>query len=88
MDIIFITGACGVTSRSVARGLRRDLDRNIYLVGARIFENKYAQYEGIYDQTIILPKSNDAIYGEVVRSVLQKGDFQCALVIPEPEVLV
>ena len=77
-----------MTSRSVARGLRCDLDRNIYLVGARIFENKYAQYEGIYDQTIILPKSNDAIYGNVVRSVLKKGDFQCALVIPESEVLV
>ncbi len=85
---ILITGACGVTSRSVARGLRRDYEKKIWLCGAGIFKNEYARHEGIYDLTVKLPFCNDKNYPNEMKALLRSYDFDCALVIPEREVLL
>jgi predicted ATP-grasp superfamily ATP-dependent carboligase len=85
---ILITGACGVTSRSVTRGLRRDSKVKLTIVGCGIFENKYALYEGIYDKTIVVPKCTSPDYHTVLKKLLKTEKFDAALVIPESEVAI
>ena len=85
---ILVTGACGVTSRSVTRGLRRDCSAKLEIIGAGIFENQYALYEGIYDKTAILPTYKSPEYSDRLNDLLEKENFDAALIIPEPEVAV
>lgn len=87
MKKILITGACGVTSRSVTRALRRDYDSKLWICGAGIFENEYARHEGIYDITVKLPRVDNCNYVSEVNNLLKAYKFDCVLVIPEPEVL-
>lgn len=88
MKKILVTGACGVTSRSVTRGLRRDLNETLWICGAGLFENQYAVYENIYDETVIMPHCENENYPDFVDYIIKKHQFDCALIIPEPEVLV
>lgn len=85
---ILVTGACGVTSRSVTRGLRRDCSTPLEIVGAGIFENQYALYEGIYDKTAVLPTCTSSHYSDRLKQLLATEKFDAALVIPEREVEV
>jgi predicted ATP-grasp superfamily ATP-dependent carboligase len=87
MKKILITGACGVTSRSVARALRRDWGDELWICGAGIFENEYARHEGVYDITVKVPRVDDSRYSGDVKKLLDKYKFDCVLVVPEPEVL-
>lgn len=85
---ILVTGACGVTSRSVTRGLRRDCNLSLEIIGAGIFENQYSLHEGIYDKTVVLPKCKNPDYSSRMRQLLKEEKIDAALVVPELEVEV
>lgn len=85
---ILVTGACGVTSRAVARSIK--LSRKYHaahLIGMDIFMNQYAIYEGLFDRIYKVPYYNDPTYKQVVNSIVDRENVDLAIVIPEPEVL-
>jgi carbamoyl-phosphate synthase large subunit len=85
---VLITGACGVTSRSVARGLKRDNSRDFNLIGVGIFENSYAIFEGIYDKIFKVPKNDNEKYEFEIKKLIKFNSIDVAIIIPEPEVSV
>lgn len=85
---ILITGACGVTSRAVARSLRLSkVSSNLYLVGTDVCDNPYGLYEGIFDNVYRLPRVNEPGYCDWMKVVCRTEQVDAALVIPELEVL-
>ena len=76
---ILVTGACGVTSRSVTRGLRRDCSAKLEIIGAGIFKNQYALYEGIYDTTVSLPTCKSPEYTDRLNDLLEKEKDRLAI---------
>jgi len=85
---VLITGACGVTSRAVARSLRlsRKLS-DLYLVGTDICENPYGLYERLFDKIYRVPRVSDPRYRAVVEGLCRDEHLEGAIVIPELEVL-
>ena len=86
---ILVTGACGVTSRTVVRALRRSPHfAYTRLVGMDVCDNAYGLYEGLYERIYRVPPSRaGAPYLEAVERICRAERISAAIVIPEPEVL-
>ena len=85
---VLITGACGVTSRAVARSLRIGRSfPDLYLVGTDICENPYGLYEGLFDRIYRVPRVTDSRYGALMSELCRQEQLEAAIVIPELEVL-
>lgn len=86
---ILVTGACGVTSRSVVRALQKSeifRDRCVF-IGTDICNLVYAPYEGLYKKVYYVPPFNDSSYTETMNRIIKENDIEYAIVIPEPEAL-
>jgi hypothetical protein len=86
---ILVTGACGVTSRTVVRALRRSaVFAHTRLVGIDVCDNPFGLYEGLYDRIVRVPPSRAGEpYRELVQRLCEHERIDAAIVIPEPEVL-
>lgn len=86
---MLVTGACGVTSRSVVRSLNKsDLFKGkIEFIGTDICNLKYAPYEGLYEKLYYVPPFNASEYRSIMQRIIDENRIECAIVIPEPEVL-
>lgn len=86
---ILITGACGVTSRTVVRALKRSaLFKDMRFVGTDICDNPFGLYEGLYDRVYRVPPISEAeVYERMVREICVCESIDAAIVVPEPEVL-
>lgn len=86
---VLITGACGVTSRTLVRALRRSpLFSRTRLIGCDICDNPYGLYEGLYERIYRVPTaSNIDAYGQVIDQIRRVEGIDVALVVPELEVL-
>lgn len=86
---LLITGACGVTSRTMARALR--LGRRFgkaRLIGTDVCDNPFALYEGLFDRVYrVPPHTAGATYEGLMLRILRDEHIDAALVVPEPEVL-
>lgn len=86
---ILITGACGVTSRSLVRALNKsDFFKNqCTFIGTDICNLLYAPYEGLYEKIYYVPPFNDPNYQEIMNKIILENNIEYAFVIPEPEAL-
>jgi hypothetical protein len=85
---ILITGACGVTSRAIARSLRMSrCFGDVELIGTDICENPYGLYEGLFAKIYRVPHVNSTEYNYHMTHICGKESFDGAIVIPELEVL-
>lgn len=86
---ILITGACGVTSRSVVRSLQKSeifKDQCVF-IGTDVCYNYYGIFEGLYNKVYKVPGYNDADYHSVMQKIIEDNKIEYAIIIPEPEVL-
>lgn len=85
---VLITGACGVTSRSVVRSLKVSTHfGNARFVGTDICDNLYGIAEGLYDVLYRVPNCVDDGYTDAINSVCEREHVDLAIIIPELEVL-
>ena len=86
---VLITGACGVTSRTVARALRLGgRFGNARLIGTDVCDNPFGLYEGLFDRVYrVPPQSAGAAYEELMLRILREERIDAALIVPELEVL-
>jgi len=85
---ILITGACGVTSRAVARSLRASTKfPDLYSLGTDICENPFGLYEGLIDKIYRAPRVTDPGYRTWMQTLCRDERPDAAIVIPELEVL-
>jgi len=85
---ILITGACGVTSRSVARSLKNSgYYSSSKLIGTDVCYDIFGLYEGLYHRVYRVPWANEESYRNVVLDICTREAIDIAVVIPEPEVL-
>lgn len=85
---ILITGACGVTSRSVLRSLKLSSRfGNARFIGTDVCDNLYGIAEGLYDAIYRAPHSADASYTDMINDVAERERADLAIVVPELEVL-
>jgi hypothetical protein len=85
---IFVTGACGVTPRAIARSLRASsLFSDARLVGADRGGNWYGFYEGLYDRVYRVSEPSDPGYEELIADLCHREAIDVAVVSPEAEVL-
>lgn len=86
---ILVTGACGVTSRTVVRALRRSSHfSRASLIGIDICDNTFAIYEGLYERIYRVPTLRHVEhYMEQLSLICKREVIDAAVVIPEPEVL-
>lgn len=85
---ILVTGACGVTSRSVVRSLKLSAHfGNSRFIGTDVCDNLYGIVEGLYDVLYRVPRSTDAGYTDAINAVAERENADLAIVIPELEVL-
>lgn len=87
---ILVTGACGVTSRSVVRSLRMGTifpGESCEFIGTDIASNVYGIYEGLYSKVYRVPYANDPAYRGAMQKVIDENEIEYAIIIPEPEVL-
>lgn len=86
---VLITGACGVTSRSIVRSLKMSeyyKDR-IECIGTDICALKYGLYEGLYSKIYKVPRYNDPMYRAYMGRIIDENNIDCAFIIPELEAL-
>lgn len=86
---MLISGACGVTSRSIVRSLNKSeiFKGKIDFIGTDICNLKYAPYEGLYKKVYYVPRFDDAQYTSIMQKIIDENEIECAIVIPEPESL-
>ena len=85
---ILITGACGVTSRSIVRSLLlSDLFKKSVFIGTDICENPYSIYEGLYEKIYCVPNNDNKDYRKAIEKILREEKIDVAIVTPELEVL-
>lgn len=86
---VLVTGACGVTSRTIVRALRKSAAfRHTRLVGTDICDNPFALYEGLYERIYRVPlHSRGDDYQRVIERICADEKVDAAIVVPEPEVL-
>ncbi len=86
---VLVTGACGVTSRSVVRSLNKSefFKDKLRFIGTDVCYNRYGIYEGLYDKVYKVPGYNEPEYREIMEKIIAENDIQYAVIIPEPEVL-
>lgn len=85
---ILITGACGVTSRSVIRSLLSShFFSNCTFIGTDICENVYGLYEHLFDRIYRVPNYKSPKYQEVMVKIITNENIDAAIIIPELEVI-
>ena len=86
---VLVTGACGVTSRSVVRSLMESkfFKEKFNFIGTDVCNNLYAAFEGLYKRVYKVPPFNHPDYRRTIEDIIQKEKIKYAVVIPEPEVL-
>lgn len=85
---ILVTGACGVTSRSVVRSLKLSTHFcRARFIGTDICDNIYGIAEGLYDIIYRVPHSADDKYSDTIKQVCEREKVDLAIVIPELEVM-
>lgn len=85
---ILVTGACGVTSRSVVRSLKQSRHfGDAKFIGTDVCDNLYGLVEGLYDSIYRIPHVTDEGYDDIVGEVCKLEHIDLAIVIPELEVL-
>lgn len=86
---ILITGACGVTSRSVVRSLNKSelFSGKCEFIGTDICNLYYAPYEGLYEKLYKVPPFNSPDYVSIMKKIIEENEIEYAFVIPEPEAL-
>ncbi len=86
---ILITGACGVTSRSVVRSLNKSdfFAGKCEFIGTDICNLLYAPYEGLYKKLYKVPPFNAPDYVSIMKKIIKENEIEYAFVIPEPEAL-
>ncbi len=86
---ILVTGACGVTSRSVVRALMRSphFKGRCRFIGTDVCYNLYGVFEGLYEKVYRVPYSSDSAYRDIMQRIIDENLIEYAIVIPEPEVL-
>lgn len=86
---ILITGACGVTSRSVVRSLNKSsyFAGKCNYIGTDVCYNYYGIFEGLYDKVYKVPSFKEPGYREAINKVIAENDIEYAIIIPEPEAL-
>jgi len=85
---ILITGACGVTSRSVLRALKKSsCFKNSKFIGSDICEDTFGLYEGLYHKIYKVPHSLSKNYIEIMERIILEEKIDAAIVIPELEVI-
>src|SRR2546423_386398 len=85
---VLITGACGVTSRAVARSLRIGTRfPELSLVGTDICDNPYGLYEGLFERIYRCPRVDAPGYAAWMDDLCRTERIDAAIVIPELEVL-
>lgn len=85
---ILVTGACGVTSRAIARSLRLSgRYPDLQLVGTDICENPYGLYEGLFDAIYHSPRVSTDGYADWMANLCRSERLEAAIVIPELEVI-
>lgn len=86
---ILVTGACGVTSRSVVRSLNTSkvFAGKCEFIGTDVCYNEYGIYEGLYKKVYKVPYFNDENYRPLMEKIIKENEIEYAILIPEPEVL-
>lgn len=86
---ILVTGACGVTSRSVVRSLNKSkyFKNKCLFIGTDVCYNEYGIYEGLYDKVYRVPKFSASNYRAIMQQIIDENNIEYAIIIPEPEVL-
>lgn len=85
---ILITGACGVTSRAIARSLRvSSLASDLRIVGTDVCDNPYGLFEGLYDSVYRIPHVREASYAQCIVDICAREKIDAGIVIPELEVV-
>ena len=89
MKKVLITGACGVTSRSVVRSLNTSklFAGKCEFIGTDVCYNEYGIYEGLYKKVYKVPYFNDENYRPLMERIIKENEIEYAILIPEPEVL-
>lgn len=85
---VLITGACGVTSRAVARSIR--LSKRFHPLEIIGIDNEpvpYGLFEGLFDRIYRSPYVDDSFYEEWIRKFVADELPDAAIVNPELEVL-
>jgi len=85
---ILITGACGVTSRAIARSLKiSSIFENATLLGTDVCDNAYGLYEGLFAKIWRVPHVSDPSYAQHMHDIVKLNEISAAIIIPELEVL-
>lgn len=86
---LLITGACGVTSRTIVRALRKSARfAGTRLIGMDVCDNPFGLYEGLYERIYRVPRLSDPqAYLACVADITRTEGIDAAMVVPEPEVL-
>lgn len=86
---ILVTGACGVTSRSVVRSLNISphFKNKCEFIGTDVCYNEYGIYEGLYKKVYKVPYFGAPSYRALMQNIIDENDIEYAILIPEPEVL-
>ena len=86
---VLVTGACGVTSRSVVRSLNKSslFAGKCEFIGTDVCYNEYGIFEGLYKKVYKVPYFNDVNYRPLMERIIKENQIEYAILIPEPEVL-
>lgn len=86
---VLVTGACGVTSRSVVRSLNKSevFSNQCEFIGTDVCYNEYGIYEGLYSKVYKVPYFGDPDYRSIMQRIIDENQIKYAILIPEPEVL-
>lgn len=85
---ILVSGATGVTSRSVVRALRlSETFKDSNFIGTDVCYNRYGIYEGLYKKVYKVPYTNEDSYRSLMEKIIKEEKIDAAIIIPEPEVL-
>ena len=85
---ILITGACGVTSRSVVRSLRMStvFKDTSEFIGTDVCNNWHGIFEGLYDKIHKVPYYHDKEYRNIMNSIIMENKIDAAIILPDQEV--
>ncbi len=85
---ILVTGACGVTSRSVVRSLlMSNKFSGCKFIGTDIGDNLYGFYERLYERIYKVPHVRAQEYRTTMERIIEEEHIDAAVVIPELEVV-
>lgn len=85
---ILVTGACGVTSRSIVRALKSSHHfQQATFIGTDICDNLYGLAEGLYERIYRVGRVSDPDYAPCMNRIIAQERIDLAIVIPELEVL-